>query len=354
VTRRDDGHDEMVSDLDAHAVIEALLQGRAIDDHGPFALFVDDVHVATERPATRPSDELAALLTAGLPPTPAAAGLTEPAPRTLRRRRAPRARSGSRWSAPAARVAELGLATKAALGIALVGTAAVGAAAAGVLPQQTVDAVRHVIAVITPFDVEDSDARLPDPDAGMGPNGAAQAGSNEAGLPAAESATVGTAHPQQPSLSALVDERAGPAARPSTGEPELGPAPDAKATSAPKGGQPSGPAEGRAPRSHPSRPDQTLGAPPSDPPLPAPRDRGDVGGASGHHAANPDPPRGPGGPSADPDGKPAGLPANPGGDPPGPAGVGAGPGGPPANPGGDLPDPSGPADGRDVQERGAG
>src|SRR4029453_11703917 len=102
--------------------------------------------------------------------------------------------------------------------------------------------------------------------------------------------------------------------------------------------QPSGPAEGRAPRSHPSRPDQTLGAPPSAPPLPAPRDRGDVGGASGYHAANPDPPRGPGGPSADPDGKPAGPPANPG-DPPGPAGMGAGPGGPPANPGGDPPDP---------------
>lgn len=344
MTRRDDRPDEMVSDLDAHAVIEALLQGRAIDDHGPFALFVDDVHVATERPATRPSDELAALLTAGLP-----AGLTESAPRTLRR-----ARSGSWWSAPAARVAELGLATKAALGIALVGTAAVGAAAAGVLPQPTVDAVRHVIDVITPFDFEDSDARITDPDAGSGPDGAAQVGSKEAGLPPAESPTVGTAHPQQPSLSASVLERAGPAARPSTGEPELGPAPDAKATSAPKGGQPSGPAEGRAPRSHPSRPDQTPGAPPSAPPLPAPRDRGDVGGASGHHAANPDPPRGPGGPSADPDGKPAGLPANPGGDPPGPSGVDGGPAGPPANPGGDLPGPSGPADGRDVQERGAG
>jgi hypothetical protein len=222
-----------------------------------------------------------------------------------------------------------------------------------VLPQPTVDAVRHVIDVITPFDVEDSDARLPDPDAGTGPDGASQVGSGEAGLPSAENPTVGTAQPQQPSQSVLVLERADPAARSSTGAPELGPAADAKPTSAPKGGQPSGPAEGRAPRSHPSRPDQTPGAPPSAPPLP-PRDRGDVEGASGYHAANPDPPQGPDGPPADPDGKPAGPPANPGGDPPGPAGVDAGPAGTPANLGGDPPGPSGPADGRDVQEGDAG
>jgi hypothetical protein len=135
----------MLSGTQLDAAIEQALHGATVSDEvAPFAGFVDDLNVMADRPAPRPSAELAALL-AGHAAQPGA-GATVTSLRPRQRRRVP-ARAAMRL-----RVAKLGLAGKAAMIIALATTAVAGAAA-GILPEPATRFVQRVIEVVTPFEL---------------------------------------------------------------------------------------------------------------------------------------------------------------------------------------------------------
>lgn len=159
-----DSDDEMLGHhhLDDET-IESFLSGRnpATEGLGPLAAFADDVQLAIDRPVPAPTVSLAAVLAKGFStetgdlPATAASNVTGPAPQAAglpkwRKRMVPQLLSGI-----AAKLAGLGMAAKAGLGLALAGASVTGAGAAGVLPDPAQNAVAEVVGAVTPFEFPD-------------------------------------------------------------------------------------------------------------------------------------------------------------------------------------------------------
>jgi hypothetical protein len=147
VTGPNDRRPEVYPSDELDASIERLLRGALVgDDVEHLGSVVDDLRALAGGPSPRPSSDLAHLLGDGV--------VTTRRPKLVSLGFRPRARH--RWQRVGARVtaqvAGLGLATKVGLGLALAGAGAAGAGAAGVIPRSAVDAVRHTIEVVTPFE----------------------------------------------------------------------------------------------------------------------------------------------------------------------------------------------------------
>jgi collagen type III alpha len=126
------------------------------------ARLLDDARVVAGGPPPAPTLELAAALTghdiaAEEDLSPGAASAAR-----IGRRYVPlasRAPSGHRSPARLpSRIGAMSLAAKAALSLAVAGAGAVAAGATGVLPESAVNAVRHAIEAVTPFDPPDAGA----------------------------------------------------------------------------------------------------------------------------------------------------------------------------------------------------
>jgi hypothetical protein len=150
--------------LDERAV-EAFLAGRsaAAAEVGPLATFADDLRVAASGPAPAPTPQLSRLLTEGFSiddgalPVPAAtatrAGSRAARPPTPRRRTMT---ISQLLAALAAKLAGLGMAAKAALGLALATASVASAGAAGVLPDPAQHAVATVVNATSPLHIPDT------------------------------------------------------------------------------------------------------------------------------------------------------------------------------------------------------
>jgi hypothetical protein len=145
MTRPDDRSPDMLSGNRIDAAIEQALHGATVtDDVAPFAGFVDDLRVMADRPAPRPSVELAALL-AGYAVEPDADATVGTFQTRRRSSRSPAA-------AIRMRVAAMGLAGKAAM-VAAFATTTVAGAAIGILPQPATRFIQRAIEVVTPFEL---------------------------------------------------------------------------------------------------------------------------------------------------------------------------------------------------------
>ena len=160
MTSRDDRFLEMLTDSQFDDAIELMLRGIVVEpDLDPVARFADEAGALADASPPAASPELAALL-AGEPLADRllSVGATRAAAiaRTCLPERGPSRRSGGAVVARTpARVAAMSLAAKAGLGLALAGAGAAGSGAAAVLPDSVVDAVRHTIEVVTPFELPD-------------------------------------------------------------------------------------------------------------------------------------------------------------------------------------------------------
>ncbi len=155
--------------LDESAV-EALLAGRtsaaATGDMGLVA-FVEDLRTAVDGPVPEPTPQLAAFMARGLStekgelPAPAVTNVPGPA--------VPQAAGLPKWrkrkmtvsgllAALGAKLAGMGLAAKAALGLGVAAMSTTAAAAAGVLPDPAQHAVASVVNAVSPFDVPDGES----------------------------------------------------------------------------------------------------------------------------------------------------------------------------------------------------
>ena len=127
------------------ATIEAILVGDLPAAHSPLAAFAAAARETGDRPAPRPSPELAQLLTAGVITATATAPIAaEPAPASLDARR--------RRGRTLAKVAGLGIVAKVGLAASAAAAGVVGAGAAGMLPGEANRVVRDAIEVVTPVD----------------------------------------------------------------------------------------------------------------------------------------------------------------------------------------------------------
>ncbi len=150
-------------DFDERA-IEAFLAGRRVTaaEVGPLAAFADDLRSAVSGPPPAPGPELARLLREGFSidhgELPATAGIAtrpspEPAgPSTTRRRNMT---ISELLAALTAKLAGLGLAAKAALGLGVATASVTAAGAAGVLPDPVQQAVATVVNAATPLNIPD-------------------------------------------------------------------------------------------------------------------------------------------------------------------------------------------------------
>ena len=175
MTSPDDRFLEVLTDSQFDDAIELMLRGIVVEPElEPVARFSDEAGALVAASPPPASRELAALL-AGEPLAddvlPEGARLAAAIARTCLPERGSRRRSGRGGvvARTSARVAAMSLAAKIGLGLALAGVGAAGAGAAGVVPDAVVDAVRHTIEVVTPFE-------LPGP---------ASAGAGSEGLPGA-------------------------------------------------------------------------------------------------------------------------------------------------------------------------
>jgi hypothetical protein len=124
------------------ATIDAILDGDGVPpgvDH--LATFAAGVRALGERPPPRPSPELAALLTQGIPAAPPG--------------RATRATARHRRPPALATASGLGLAAKVGIATTAAVASLAGAAAAGVLPGNSDAPVRKAIEVFTPVEFTD-------------------------------------------------------------------------------------------------------------------------------------------------------------------------------------------------------
>jgi hypothetical protein len=160
------GHDrwfEKYSDGEFDADVDMLLDGVVVDPRlVPLARLLDDARVVAGGPPPAPTLELAAALTghdiaAEDDLSPGAASAARIGRRYVRL--ASRPPSGHRSPARLpSRIGAMSLAAKAALSLAVAGAGAVAAGATGVLPESAVNAVRHAIEAVTPFDPTDAGA----------------------------------------------------------------------------------------------------------------------------------------------------------------------------------------------------
>ncbi|HEX5947030.1 MAG TPA: hypothetical protein VFY82_12165 [Acidimicrobiales bacterium] len=127
------------------ATIEAILVGDLPAAHSPLAAFTAAAREIGDRPAPRPSPELAHLITNGSVTATATAPIAaEPAPASLDTRR--------RRRHTLAKVAGLGMVAKVGLAASAAAAGVVGAGAAGMLPGEASRVVRDAIEVVTPVD----------------------------------------------------------------------------------------------------------------------------------------------------------------------------------------------------------
>lgn len=157
MTRHDDRSPDMVTGIRIDAAIDQALHDATVtDDVAPFAGFVDDLRVMADRPAPRPSAELAALLAghrAAEPGTHATVATLRPRrPHRLQPRATRRRSSRSPAAALRMRIAALGLAGKGAM-VAVFATTAVAGAAAGILPEPATHFLQRAVEVVTPFEL---------------------------------------------------------------------------------------------------------------------------------------------------------------------------------------------------------
>jgi hypothetical protein len=159
VTSRDDRFLEMLTDSQFDDAIELMLRGIVVEPElEPVARFADEAGPLADGSPPPASPELAAVL-GGEPLAddllPVGATRAAAIARTCLRERSAGGRSGHGGAVArtSARVAAMSLAAKAGLGLAFAGAGAAGAGAAGVLPASVVDAVRHTIEVVTPFEL---------------------------------------------------------------------------------------------------------------------------------------------------------------------------------------------------------
>ena len=157
MTSPDDRFLEVLTDSQFDDVIELMLLGIVVEPElEPVARFSDEAGALVAASPPPASPELAALL-AGEPLAddllPEGARRAAAIARTCLPQRGSRRRSGRGGvvAQTSARVAAMSLAAKTGLGLALAGVGATGAGAAGVVPD-VVDAVRHSIEVVTPFE----------------------------------------------------------------------------------------------------------------------------------------------------------------------------------------------------------
>jgi hypothetical protein len=151
-----------VGDDPVDADLDMLLDGVAIDPRlVPLVRVVDEARTAAGGPPPSPTPELAAVLT-GLVVADDALSPGAGRAAALARRCAPPAPTTAAMRRGVGRVAgrlrAMGVAAKAAVGLALVGAGTAAAGATGVLPDPAVDAVRHAIEVVTPFELPDAGA----------------------------------------------------------------------------------------------------------------------------------------------------------------------------------------------------
>ncbi|HEX2041903.1 MAG TPA: hypothetical protein VHF24_04630 [Acidimicrobiales bacterium] len=143
------------------ATVEALLSGRPVDagELGPLAAFAEDVRFAVDGPAPAPTAEMARLLAEGIP-TPTGVTRAALAPQGGARhadvsKRRKTMTITELLAALMAKLAGLGAASKAALGLGVAAASVTGAGAAGVLPDAAQHAVAEVVGAATPFELED-------------------------------------------------------------------------------------------------------------------------------------------------------------------------------------------------------
>jgi hypothetical protein len=145
------------------ATLEAFLSGRPLGagELGPLAAFADDVRVAVDGPPPAPTAEMARLLTEGIP-TPTGATRAALAARAgtrdadVSKRRKPMLIS-ELLAGLLAKLAGLGAASKAALGLGMAAASVTGAGAAGILPDPAQHAVATAVSAATPFEIDDPD-----------------------------------------------------------------------------------------------------------------------------------------------------------------------------------------------------
>jgi hypothetical protein len=161
MTSRDDRFLEMLTDGQVDKAIELMLRGLVVEpDLEPVARFTNEAGALADNSPPPRSPELAAIL-AGEPLDDDTLSVGAARAVAIARSSLPvggaSSRSGGRgvMARASARVAAMSLAAKAGLGLALAGAGAAGAGATGVLPDPIVDAVRHTIEVVTPFELPD-------------------------------------------------------------------------------------------------------------------------------------------------------------------------------------------------------
>jgi hypothetical protein len=149
---------DVPSSAEVDAAIDRALRGEAVgDDFTPLGQFVDDIRAMVGGPPPQPSEELAELVEGGIAdaPTPATTASPEPGARRAGRARWSRRSARRSHATPSrVRIAALGVAGKATLGLAFT-TAVAAGGAAGILPEPAGHLVRRAIEAVTPFDLPD-------------------------------------------------------------------------------------------------------------------------------------------------------------------------------------------------------
>ena len=161
MTDRDRFFPEIPSRSELDAAIDRALRGEPVgDDLAPLSQLVDDIRAMLGSPPPQPSAELAELLEGRIADAPAPATRAFPEPGARRAGQPRRSRQSARRShaSPSRlRIAALGVAGKAALGLVFT-TAVAAGGAAGILPDPAGHLVRRAIEALTPFDLPDEDA----------------------------------------------------------------------------------------------------------------------------------------------------------------------------------------------------
>jgi hypothetical protein len=140
------------------AAVEALLAGRtndAVTGDPALAAFVDDVRTVADGPVPRPTAQLAALMAEGLSTEQGDLPATVPQVSARPKWRKRRMSVAQLLAGLAAKLAGMGLAAKAALGLGAAAMMTTTAAAAGVLPDPVQHAVASVVNPVSPLNVPD-------------------------------------------------------------------------------------------------------------------------------------------------------------------------------------------------------
>ena len=159
------------------AAAEAFLSGRPLGagELGPLAAFADDVRAAVDGPPPAPTAAMATLLTKGIStPTGATRATLAPTAGTrgaaVSKRRKPMLIS-ELLAGLLAKLAGLGAASKAALGLGVAAASVTGAGAAGILPDPAQHAVATAVSAATPFELPDPDGVVAGADDSDGTDG---------------------------------------------------------------------------------------------------------------------------------------------------------------------------------------